>query len=381
MSDTTEGDEPTLDQQRLLDAIWQGFRGEDSWPSYSGIDQVMDREGLQARSLIESMPRGLMYPDIGALSHRWFPRPQDQLRLQVAGLRYCHDTEDDLKLLARLLRYFADREKSRALASLSNPEPFRIRSSEAAADLALSAEQVARAYHLLDSFEWRVRGSGGGNPDDWSWEIDVEEVRRYRDVETTADYLQARREGDEAVGRRAAQTTQGIALPPAEQSAGQQPPRARGRRVRLSWRPLWRVIVAIGVLAGIGASIVTIRGGFSVSGAQAPRTTAGSFRTTPKPPPGGKSFVEIESTLGAPTFRTPGPSGPGEKIPANARVRVACKTYAPTIGSASPRGYWYLIASKPWNDHYVSVANTFINGGSLSGPGVRYVDSRVPNCH
>lgn len=325
------------------------------------------------------MPRGLMYPDIGALSHRWFPRSDDQLRVQIAGLRYCQGTEDDLALLARLVRYFADREKSHVLESLSNPEPFRVSSTEAAADLELTSEQIARAYHLLDAFEWRVRGSGGGNPEDWSWEIDVEEVRRYRDVETITDYLTARRKGDEAVGRRAFSATRGAANP-TEPMPRRIPFRTQAWRDRLSWRRLWALVVGIGVLVAIAAGIVTIRGGFSGSNSQAPPAGSGSFTATPKPPPGGATFLEVEGTLGAPTFRDPSPSRPGMKIPPNARVRVACKVYAPTISSASPRGFWYLIASRPWSDRFVAVANTFINGGSLSGPHIRYVDTRVPNC-
>ena len=53
------------------------------------------------------------------------------------------------------------------------------------------------------------------------------------------------------------------------------------------------------------------------------------------------------------------------------------KPYVPTIASASPAGY--LVASKPWDNRYYAIANTFINGGKVSGP-TRATDFRVPNC-
>lgn len=95
----------------------------------------------------------------------------------------------------------------------------------------------------------------------------------------------------------------------------------------------------------------------------------------------GKTFTEIQGQLGAPTFADPyGSAERGPKVPAGARVQVSCKVYAPSIPSASPAGYWYLLASPPWSNRYYAVANTFMNGGTLSGSGVRHVDRAVPDC-
>lgn len=48
--------------------------------------------------------------------------------------------------------------------------------------------------------------------------------------------------------------------------------------------------------------------------------------------------------------------------------------------SASPDGYWYRIASAPWNNKYYAVANTFANGDPLGAPGSHNTDMSVPNC-
>lgn len=46
--------------------------------------------------------------------------------------------------------------------------------------------------------------------------------------------------------------------------------------------------------------------------------------------------------------------------------------------SAAPDGYWYRIASPPWNDQYYAVDNTFGNGVELGSPYTHNTDFQVP---
>jgi hypothetical protein len=46
----------------------------------------------------------------------------------------------------------------------------------------------------------------------------------------------------------------------------------------------------------------------------------------------------------------------------------------------NPDGYWYRIASPPWNDRYYAPANTFMNGDPWNGPYTHNTDLKVPNC-
>lgn len=186
--------EPTPEQRRLLNAIWASFCREGSWPSFLGIDQLLDREGLAVRPLIHSIPFGLMTPDGSSIGSQYSPRPNDELRVQVGGLPYCDDTESELQLLARVVGYIAERERTFELPSLSNPEPLIVTSVEAQADLGLSDDEVARAYALMTTFAWGVLDGGGGNPEQWSFQIDVEGARPYRKVQTAAEYLAVRAE-------------------------------------------------------------------------------------------------------------------------------------------------------------------------------------------
>jgi hypothetical protein len=70
----------------------------------------------------------------------------------------------------------------------------------------------------------------------------------------------------------------------------------------------------------------------------------------------------------------------GPAIAAGQWVQVSCKVYDPAIGSVNPDGYWYRIASAPWNNAYYSPANTFMNGDPYGGPYTHNTDFAVPDC-
>ena len=73
-------------------------------------------------------------------------------------------------------------------------------------------------------------------------------------------------------------------------------------------------------------------------------------------------------------------SGMGTAIAAGQWVEVSCRVYDPTIASVNPDGYWYRIASSPWNNAYYSPANTFMNGDPYGGPYTHNTDFAVPVC-
>jgi hypothetical protein len=73
-------------------------------------------------------------------------------------------------------------------------------------------------------------------------------------------------------------------------------------------------------------------------------------------------------------------SGMGPAIAAGQWVEVSCRVYDPTIASVNPDGYWYRIASSPWNNAYYSPANTFMNGDPYGGPYTHNTDFAVPVC-
>lgn len=100
------------------------------------------------------------------------------------------------------------------------------------------------------------------------------------------------------------------------------------------------------------------------------------------PSPLPRVWHEQQGSRGANTFRNPNnASGMGTKIQPYQWVDVSCKVYAPQIQSANPDGYWYRVASPPWNNEFYAVANTFWNG-DIPGhtPYTHNTDWIVPNC-
>ncbi|HET9691213.1 MAG TPA: fibronectin type III domain-containing protein, partial [Acidimicrobiales bacterium] len=119
--------------------------------------------------------------------------------------------------------------------------------------------------------------------------------------------------------------------------------------------------------------------GQSSTQATATGSTAACPPPTTSPPPSTSSETESPNH-GVNTFQDyHNASGPGPAIAAGQTVQVSCKVYDPTIASSNPDGYWYRIASSPWNNGYYATANTFLNGGGTT-TNVVNTDMSVPNC-
>ena len=102
--------------------------------------------------------------------------------------------------------------------------------------------------------------------------------------------------------------------------------------------------------------------------------------TVPQPPP-PTTWTEIQGSRGVNTFTNyHNASGVGPRINPGQQVQVSCKVLDGTIVSINPDGYWYRIASAPWNNQYYAAANTFLNGDPPGGPFTHNTDFNVPNC-
>jgi hypothetical protein len=89
----------------------------------------------------------------------------------------------------------------------------------------------------------------------------------------------------------------------------------------------------------------------------------------------GERPLEVFGTPGVRSTRT------GPLIRPFQIVAVSCRVHVAGIKSAEPDGYWYRIASHPWNNRGYAAANAFWNGSAIrEGPGVRNTDFRVPPC-
>jgi hypothetical protein len=133
-----------------------------------------------------------MTPDTGwSGGHYW--RKEDELLVTVQGLMHCGDEAlADLDLLAIVLRFFADRERSFEPSTSHAAEDIVITSDDLRRDLKLIDGEVAKAFVLLQQFEANLRFSSGGTETVWQWMLDGELIRKYRAIEDGRTYLQAR---------------------------------------------------------------------------------------------------------------------------------------------------------------------------------------------
>jgi hypothetical protein len=98
---------------------------------------------------------------------------------------------------------------------------------------------------------------------------------------------------------------------------------------------------------------------------------SGTTTTTAPAPAPARTYTEwVANPNGVNTFSNyHNASGLGPRIgygQANA-VQVSCKVLDGTIASVNPDGYWYRIASSPWNNTYYAPANVFNNGDPIAG--------------
>lgn len=109
----------------------------------------------------------------------------------------------------------------------------------------------------------------------------------------------------------------------------------------------------------------------------------------PMPPPtcptcisGGKTFTqEAGEGTPRPTFRDPRAfKGKGPSVQPGQQVEVVCRFHDPNAPASVQPGWWYLIASSPWNWQYYTMANSYLNGDPPEGPYLTSVDNGVPVC-
>jgi hypothetical protein len=189
-------EEPTEEQRAVLNAVLQHFLERGTRAPFRQLDKELDHVEIELRKNAESMPPGLLIPDVRPRGGFFYP--DDELMVTLEGLRYCYGSEALLDLLAQVLAYLARRE--RAFMPSSNEPDLVVNSKDVRHALGLSSREVLQVRHLLDVCEPSVWISATWEHDgEWTLTLDLERVRRFRGVENGDEYLQVR--AGETLGR------------------------------------------------------------------------------------------------------------------------------------------------------------------------------------
>jgi hypothetical protein len=409
--------EVTEGQRAALEEILTTFLALGEWPNHAYLDQQLHDRGFDLDAELATLPERLIAPDSRRSAGGVFYQDGEQIGLMARGLAVCRGAERQIALFIACLRWAVERNAS--LKLVPNKEPVRqwpaseaIEAMEVVSGDALGEQEAMLIFEVM---RWeRDLPTWSGIPADAStWVLYVpREIRGMADVRSMDDYL-------EKIKPRASTTQVAPIAPPSAvpgfsdpyslssaadvidesltaearargltsepEKSEAQPPKRNESRLS-SW--LQTPALVITTLAGACAIGATAFGIYkwASAGHHQPSATSGLISNCGSVhapfKSGGRTFIEREYPHSpVKTFiDCHGPSGVGMSIAANQVVRVYCRVFDVSIPSVEPGGYWYRIASPPWNGKYWSPANTFLNGDPPFGPYRHPTDLNVPKC-
>lgn len=102
--------EPTAEQRRLLEVIWETYPTWDRWPIYQYVDQTLYREGIDANSTLLSCPI-LRWSGYGRSRYGWIwttgnegaTADDDRIGLTVVGMHWLDSASGEVSRFIRAL--------------------------------------------------------------------------------------------------------------------------------------------------------------------------------------------------------------------------------------------------------------------------------------
>jgi hypothetical protein len=186
--------EPTAEQRRLLEAIWEPYIIWDRWPIYQWVDLQLDRQGIDANATLASCPTLRSRFGLGGYGWTWSTgnpgvhSDDDTVGLTVMGMHWVAAAQGEASRFLKMLQLFVH------LARNMQPSATEVQVAS------LTAEEV-RAYLALAPFS-NVRRLGDvlrhepstmafvSHPDGhgmWTATLDSR-IRGYAGVTNTAEY-------------------------------------------------------------------------------------------------------------------------------------------------------------------------------------------------
>lgn len=348
----------------LLQRTFERFDQSGRWPTLEELQHdfaIGGRDDVDVAMLAHSIPAVL-----GSVE-------QGRLGLRTRGLSYVEAASPLLEVWAQALHISCQRW-------LSDPQKAWLTRDDVVALAQGDSAMADRVSTILFRERWAFGDARGDANDDWSQQI----IDRVLAARYTRD------------ARRLLEARASVEFPAAADSEPESPDRAApepaanaSRRLRVLVRhPL--VVTVIGgllvlaiwaLLSGVFSEGSDGRSGTEDTTAQESGQARPDEKERSEAAPAG-AIEEKAGTGGASTFRNPETlSRSGPKVEPGQRVQVECKIYSPEPPSVNPDGYWYLLASAPWNSRFYAPANSFWNGDEPGQhPYTHDTDFRVPDC-
>jgi hypothetical protein len=169
-------------QQRVVDFVVEVFQESATWPTFQYADKVLARKGIGLQKVLQSMPKGLIYPDVSWRG--WHYRPDEELRLTIAGLARSGKAHREVRYFIDALAYIAEREWDDLPDSPSNVSHLQVFGREIKEKIGGTDEDLDRLW-LLFMIEPGIYSSlsGKGSEGSISPSADIRRFRGLRDVD------------------------------------------------------------------------------------------------------------------------------------------------------------------------------------------------------
>ena len=181
----------TADQRLVLQAIYDRFRADGTWPTFISVDRPLRRsEGKDVGAIAQTIPQSLL---LRPMPGNYRPNPNDSVRLTLRGIAACNGSADEIERFASLLRWLAQKEIEFEPDTEATEIMPKITSEEVRRHLRIGKADpgpLRRLYAMLQLNHWGLGGSGG-TPDEWFVYVGPD-IWRYRDVQTAEDCAIAR---------------------------------------------------------------------------------------------------------------------------------------------------------------------------------------------
>jgi hypothetical protein len=187
-----DADSVVSPQRRMLELMYETFAAKGEWPLFQYVSALWDEADVEARDVYLNLAeQGLVRPAM-TRSHEFQLRQETVVGVSLQGLTDIESAAEDLARFVAAVRYVAKSAREFRPSSPTEFERLSVTSDEIRLHLGLDPGDtaLARLGTLISDEAWQLWTSlGRTESNDWSFEVNLERARRYRDIDTVTEFL------------------------------------------------------------------------------------------------------------------------------------------------------------------------------------------------